>query len=483
MPAKALAKAGNGFQKNFSLILTLCISLCLQSTIFSHVLLHEDTQSVTELNEQYAQIYKNFLEIYDLATDQGQNLNYVADFCKCIKNGEEEIELTVVENAIIEAITFLENIENTIPEKNLKNFADSFESLSHFIDSSLDFAQIDENSPLKKTDCIKNIFRLYGDVVGTTNNTMITRVGGCAAALIGKLICTATSACVPNTLVLRDSTGRFCTITDQPQHAPENFSGILEGDVTGPQNATVVNCVGGCPANTIGSLICNATSSCVPDTLVQRDTTNSFCGTLSANSTIAGCSAATVATLICNATSNCVPNTLVQRDDNGAFCGTLNGNITGTAQTNYAYFYSTNSDLVSIAPGTNPLPLNHAGFVSPEDAFTQTNGNTGIQVNQPGVYRLDYIFDGTSAGGNLGLLETVFIQQISAQTGIGYQITGSNYSGGGSALDLAPTIGLIITRIGQGDIIQLQTSTTLGINLLATNNNIAASLSFTRLGN
>ena len=64
--------------------------------------------------------------------------------------------------------------------------------------------------------------------------------------------------------------------------AATNFTGALNGDVTGTQNATVVAAVGGQPASSVAagaSAANNATNAATPNTIVERDAAGGFSAT------------------------------------------------------------------------------------------------------------------------------------------------------------------------------------------------------------
>ena len=107
---------------------------------------------------------------------------------------------------------------------------------------------------------------------------------------------TATNSNTPSAIVARDSSGNFSagiitanlngnattatTATSATTSgAATNFNGSLSGDVTGTQNVTVVNSVGGKTAANIAAvtvLVNAATSSNIANTIVKRDGTGSF---------------------------------------------------------------------------------------------------------------------------------------------------------------------------------------------------------------
>lgn len=115
---------------------------------------------------------------------------------------------------------------------------------------------------------------LVGDVTGTQGATVVSTVGGMAAAEVAGgagLANAATNTSVAGTLVRRDANGDFLAgtvtaafvgdgggLSNLPASrlqgvAPSatNFTAALAGDVTGPQGATVVSTVGGAAATDV----------------------------------------------------------------------------------------------------------------------------------------------------------------------------------------------------------------------------------------
>ena len=143
---------------------------------------------------------------------------------------------------------------------------------------------------------------LAGDVTGTQGATVVGAVGGQTAANVASGVVVAngaSSANAPNTLVKRDSQGKFvagsvtgtfvgdgssltnlnpASVTG-PVASAAGFTGSLAGDVTGTQGATVVGAVGGQTAANVasGAVVANGASSAnAPNTLVKRDSQGSF---------------------------------------------------------------------------------------------------------------------------------------------------------------------------------------------------------------
>lgn len=171
---------------------------------------------------------------------------------------------------------------------------------------------------------------LAGDVTGTLGATVVSLVGGVAAASVASGASAANAATATNTastIVKRDGSGNFAAgtitanltglATDSTNSV--NFTGSLNGDVTGTQTTTSVANVGG--------------------------------------STAANINFATVSTLA--ATPLATAFAIVRRDASGNFAATaitanLTGNVTGTA-TNV-------TGIVAIANGGTGQSTANAGF-------------------------------------------------------------------------------------------------------------------------
>jgi hypothetical protein len=131
---------------------------------------------------------------------------------------------------------------------------------------------------------------LSGDVTGTQGATVVSTVGGQTAANVSAatvLANNATNLNTASTIVRRDVGGNFSagTITASlngnatTSTSSTNFSGLLAGDVTGTQSATVVSLVGGQTAASVASatvLANNSTNLSTASTIVRRDGGGSF---------------------------------------------------------------------------------------------------------------------------------------------------------------------------------------------------------------
>jgi len=198
-----------------------------------------------------------------------------------------------------------------------------------------------------------------------------------------KLATPVMSSNTPNSIVMRDAAGNFsaATITASlngnatTATSAGSFSGVLSGQVTGPQNLTVVAAVDGKTAAEVGSAVTdvqNATPNATLSTLVKRDASGNFsAGTVTATllgnvtgnvsgsatnftgnllgdvtgtqgatvvSTVSGVSAANVASgaNAANAATNAnTASTIVKRDGSGNFsAGTITASLTGAASLN-----------------------------------------------------------------------------------------------------------------------------------------------------
>ena len=172
-----------------------------------------------------------------------------------------------------------------------------------------------------------------------------------SAGKVANSATTATTANTPNTIVLRDGSGNFSagTITaDLIGNATSttNFSGSLNGDVTGTQSATVVSLVGGETAANVaaGTVLANtSTSANTPNTIVRRDGSGNFsAGTITAD-------------LIGNVTGSASLNVLKSGD---TMTGTLTLPAGTTASPSLQFTGSTNTGLSAAA---NTLSLNSNG--------------------------------------------------------------------------------------------------------------------------
>ncbi|KKS68431.1 MAG: hypothetical protein UV38_C0002G0300 [candidate division TM6 bacterium GW2011_GWE2_42_60] len=198
-----------------------------------------------------------------------------------------------------------------------------------------------------------------------------------------KLATPVTSNNTSSSIVMRDASGNFSagTITASlngnatTATSAGSFSGVLSGQVTGPQNLTVVAAVDGKTAAEVGSAVTdvqNATPNATLSTLVKRDASGNFgAGTITATllgnvmgdvsgsaanftgnllgdvtgtqvatvvSAVGGVSALNVASgaNAANAATNAnTASTIVKRDGSGNFhAGTITASLTGAASLN-----------------------------------------------------------------------------------------------------------------------------------------------------
>jgi hypothetical protein len=225
---------------------------------------------------------------------------------------------------------------------------------------------------------------LTGDVTGTQAATVVSTVGGITSTSLAAgatLANAATSANTGSNLVRRDASGDFSAGTITGNLAGNattatnatNFTGMLAGDVTGTQSATVVSSLGGLSAANIASgatLSNSATSASTASTLVKRDASGNFsAGTITA-ALNGNASTAT------NATS---------------FTGALAGDVTGTQ----------GATVVSTVGTSSAANINAAELAA----------NAATSANMPGTIMKRDTNGGLSAGtitsvGNLSLSTT-----------------------------------------------------------------------------
>lgn len=128
---------------------------------------------------------------------------------------------------------------------------------------------------------------ISGDVIGFQTAAMVDMVGGKTAAEIAAA-CSAVSLASPETtpssLIKRDALGNFTAneihankfvgTIDTELSTAINFTGVLGGDISGTQTATIVNSIGSKSTAEIVSVcnrVENATSLSAPLSLVKRD--------------------------------------------------------------------------------------------------------------------------------------------------------------------------------------------------------------------
>ncbi len=153
---------------------------------------------------------------------------------------------------------------------------------------------------------------LSGDVTGSQSATVVSSIGGSSATDVHSAEVAANAATNANTasaIVKRDASGNFSagTITANlngtattatsattagtatSAGTATNFSGMLSGEVTGSQSATVVSSVGGSSATNIHSAEVAANAATNANTalaIVKRDASGNFsAGTITANLT------------------------------------------------------------------------------------------------------------------------------------------------------------------------------------------------------
>lgn len=235
-----------------------------------------------------------------------------------------------------------------------------------------------------------------------------------------------TSGQASNGMVLiADGLGNAAWGTAPP--AP-GFSGVLAGDVTGTQNATLVAAVGGVTAANVasGANAANAaTTASMPNTIVKRDANGNIPGaggggpiTLAGDVTgpsgannvaiVGGVPATNVAdgaSLANAATSAATPNTIVKRDASGNFAGNAT-NVTGI------------------------VPIAHGGTGSPTQTFVDLSNTQTVGGNKTFL-------------GTLSVSSTFAVEPRPANTG-------ANNFFAGTAAGAANTTGASNTFVGSG---------------------------------
>jgi hypothetical protein len=158
---------------------------------------------------------------------------------------------------------------------------------------------------------------LTGDVTGTQAATVVSNVGGQSASNVAAATALANGASetnTPNALVRRDASGNFsannitANLNGNASTATtaSNFSGTLAGDVTGTQNATAVNSVGGMSASSVvngATAANNASNSNNANAIVKRDASGNFSANTITASLSGNATTATTATTANTATT------------------------------------------------------------------------------------------------------------------------------------------------------------------------------------
>ncbi|KKT23705.1 MAG: hypothetical protein UW09_C0003G0227 [candidate division TM6 bacterium GW2011_GWF2_43_87] len=302
---------------------------------------------------------------------------------------------------------------------------------------------------------------LAGDVTGTQGATVVSFVNGKTAAQVGSAVTdvqNATSSNTASAIVKRDASGNFSagTITANltgnatTATTATNFSGLLAGDVTGIQGATVVANVGGQTAANVATatIAANAATNLnTASTIVKRDASGNFsAGTITASlngnaltatsattatsftgpllgdvtgtqsatvvSLVGGQTAANVATatIAANAATNLnTASTIVKRDASGNFsAGTitanLTGNVTGSASLNVLKAGDTMTGALTMSNGIqlrltqSGVGSNYIGFQAPASVpatysltFPATAGTANQVLSTSGTGILNWI--------------------------------------------------------------------------------------------
>jgi hypothetical protein len=349
---------------------------------------------------------------------------------------------------------------------------------------------------------------LSGDVTGTQAATVVSTVGGITSTSLAAgatLANAATHANTASTLVRRDASGNFTagTITaalngnaSTATSAP-SFTGMLTGDVTGTQGATVISTVSGISAANIAAgatLANNSTAANTASTLVARDASGNFSagiitGTLNGNaatattagsstsftgslmgdvtgtqsatvvSSLGGLTAANIAsgaTLSNNATSANTASTLVRRDASGNFAaGTIMGSLAGNAATatNFTGMLAgdvtgTQGATVVSTVGTSSAANVHAAELAANAATSANTPGTIMKRDANGDITAGTITASTFMG--KGALPWVVVSGTSQQAEPNTGYVAANAAEVTITLPTSPAIGDIVRVSGVG---------------------------------
>ena len=283
---------------------------------------------------------------------------------------------------------------------------------------------------------------LAGDVTGTQSATVVSSVGGQAAANVAAatvLANAATNLNTANAIVKRDASGNFAATTITANlngnattattaTTATNFTGSLAGDVTGTQSATVVSTVGGQTAANVAAatVLANAaTSTDTASAIVKRDASGNFTTNMitidgtTTNATDVATKAYVDAQVVSGTNLN-TPNTFVKRDNTGSFA----------------------AQVISMTDGV------HSGnLILSTDPSTSTAGNIIKGSNR---FIHDFGTNNTFVGLNAG---NFTMSGSGANTGIGTSVltvngTGANNTAVGASALTANTSGVANTALG-----------------------------------
>jgi hypothetical protein len=256
-----------------------------------------------------------------------------------------------------------------------------------FIKTDNVFYIMDSSGVVTPLGSASSITSLSGDVIGSGPGVAVTTVeyvGGQAAANIAAAtveVEAATSSNVNSTLVQRDTFGNFSAnvitaslngnaSTSTSSVSAIDFTGTLNGDVTGTQGSTVVAFVGGYAAAAVAAAVLatqDATPANTANTLVERDASGNFVANVITAALNGNASTATFAT---NAT------TAVN------FTGSLLGDVTGTqGATTIASMIVTGKLLTGYSVGTNtPIAATDSILSAFEKIQGQLNATFGTAI-------------------------------------------------------------------------------------------------------
>jgi hypothetical protein len=359
-----------------------------------------------------------------------------------------------------------------------------------------------------------------GGNVSLTNSGVLSLTSGGgitvdAATGVVTLGSSATSANTASAIVARDASGNFtagiitAALNGNANTATDatNFTGMLVGDVTGTQSATVVSSLGGLSAANIASgvaLANNATAANTAGTFVKRDASGNFsAGTMTAEGNL---SLSTTNAIGTAGVINLGGSRLIHSFGGGNFfAGTNSGNFSmtgvnntsvGSASLSSNTLGSSNTGIGSLALNQNTTGLNNTaqGFMALR-SNTTGNNNTGIghqalQLNTTGNQNtsigITSLQSNSTGGANTAVGALAMSQSVSGSgnTAVGWKALVVNTSGGnnvalGTEALLNFTLGNSNIAIGPGAGREL---TTGNDNIIIGNPGVAGETGIIRIG-
>ena len=281
----------------------------------------------------------------------------------------------------------------------------------------------------------------------TTFNNKVSTVAGKTGSIILDI------ADLKSTVAGNFFTGPSCTagqaltyssVTDTMSCAAittTNFSGSLAGEVSGTQDATVVNKIKGTAVSAAATaagqfLIYNGTTQYAP-LAMSGDATLSSAGVLAVTA-VGGVTAVNVAsatTLANAATSANTANAIVRRDPSGNFtAGNVTGNVTGAASLNVLktgdtvtgpVYFQSNKGATATVGGNNTYSL---------EAYSADAGAAGMSFHRGGYYAVNMGLDpdnvlrigGWSAPANLWQLDMAGNQTVAGSMSLNGNVNFAN---------------------------------------------------------